>query len=795
MLKNVSIALSNETLNIILQPILLVVLFIPDLAYTQTGELEEIIVTATRREASLQDTALSVTAFSGFELERQGSVNLVDYAAKVPNLGLNFSGSFGRFNSGSAAIRGIGSSVSAPGATGFYIDEVPVPEYMNPYVTDVERIEILRGPQGTLFGARSMGGTIRVITKQANAEEIDGYLHTSVADVKEGGMEWGVDGSVNVPIIKDILGARALLYYADKSGIYDVEHIGAASPRPAFASVSNVDDLSAYGGQLSLTWHVTDNITIRPRYMYQRREGDGVGYADFTEGNFTQSRHNFTDESGSAEYWLANVTINIDTPFGEIISTTAKYERQIDEREDMGEAVNALLFQAPPPFGLGLPAGPELPSQVLMRVDDESFVHETRLISDFGDLGIDNLSFTMGIFYEDRESLFDWPNEFPANSAPGTNAAFTNTLNGFLPPFARIPIPPGALGTDVVFVGRNGPYTFEELAVFGELTLSITDNLRLTAGVRWSDTEAGFAQTQQGFVVGLPVLLDTTPGGQPQKDTVFNPKVLMELDINDDIMLYASASKGFRFGGVNGAVPALFCAAELAALGLTAVDVGQYDSDSIWNYELGAKTSWFSNRLIVNIAAFHIAWNDVIQESILGSCGFLFSSNAGSAESEGLEIEIRARPIEELHISMGLGLTDAEFTSSSPTAGTMAGDRLTQVPEVTFSASAEYTFPFNLFSNWEAYIRGDFVAHDDVLSANNAAPDRPTRKRDAYHLLDLRLGAHKADSWDVSLFIKNATDEDVNYSDSRAIAVEKPGRPRIFTNRPRSIGLELRKYF
>lgn len=765
----------------------------PTVVVAQTGAvIEEVMVTATRRETSLQDTGMSLTAMSGFELERQGSTSLLDYGAKVPNLGLNFAGSFGRFTSGSAALRGIRSAGFTGGATGFYIDDVPVPEYMNPHVADVERIEILRGPQGTLFGARSMGGTLRVITKQPNAEEIDGYAHTRIADVKEGGMEWAVDGGVNVPIIKDVLGARAQVYYTDQSGIFDVTHIGPTSPRPAFSQVNNIDDSSIYGGQVSLLWHATDNITITPRFLYQRTDGNGVGYADFTPGNFIQSRHNLVDESGSSEHWMANVTARIGIPWGEIITTTAKYDRSMDEREDMGEAVNALLFQSPPPFGLGVP-GTELPSTVLLRTEEKSIIHESRFISDFGDLGLDKVSFSMGVFYEDRELSYRNPNDFPSNYQPGVNADFTNTLNGFLPPAFQIPLPPGALGTDLVFAGDT-VLNFEELAVFGELTISLTDNLRLTAGARWSDTETNFFDASEGFASGNFVRTINVPlAGSTQKDTVVNPKVLMELDINDDMMVYASAAKGFRFGGVNRRVPTGFCDAEVAALGLDPDEIATFDSDSIWNYELGAKTAWFNDRLIVNAAVFHINWNDVIQISNLSSCGYGFSDNAGSAENRGFEVEVKAVPFDGLNISMGVGMVDAILQDTVPSASTNAGDRITQIPEWTFSASAEYSWP--VFSNWEAYIRGDFSAHTDSISANNASPGVPNRVREGFETLDLRFGGYQAGNWDVSLYVKNATNEHINYSDARPIALEKPGRPRIQTNRPRSFGLELRKYF
>lgn len=784
--------LGPDAASIVKYPLCIALVFNSTVSFAQSSSvLEEIIVTATKRETSLQDTALSITAFDELDLQRQGAEYLVDYGSKVPNVGLNFAGNFGRYNSGSAAIRGVGSSTNAPGATGFYLDEVPVPEYMNPRIADVERVEILRGPQGTLFGARSMGGTVRVITRQADADEFSGHMHASVADVKEGDMNWGVDGSVNMPIIEGVLGARALAYYKENSGIFDMTHIGPTSPRPAFAMREDYNDEAFHGGQVSLVWHAAENITIRPRYMYQRTDSDGLPLADHTPGTFTLLRHNDADESGHAVAWLGSVTINIDTRFGEIVSTTAAYEYGIEELEDEGEVLDAFLFQGPPSFGgLGLPTGPQLPSLAYAEIDDNTLTHETRLVSDFGELFIDDLALTLGVFYEERTNDLDFPRAGAKNVAPGFNAAFTNTINAFSPPEYAIPIPPGALDTDEVFIGLQS-VDYEELAVFGELTLRVTDSLRLTAGARWSDSEVIFNQYGDGFVNGG---FSMTPTAL-QADKTVTPKVLMELDVSDDILLYGAASKGFRFGGGNLVPPAILCAPDLETLGIVPADVGTFNSDTLWNYELGAKSSWFRNRLTANIVGFQINWSDLIQTTIMPSCGFTFNTNSGKAKSKGLEIEIKAVPTEGLEVSLGLGLTDAKLKSGNVFAGTQAGDRISQVPEVTFNASAEYTIPVTMIANWEAYIRGDFVHHGNSLSSNNTSAGVPPRKKEGFELLDLRIGAVQPGNWEVSLFIKNVTNEHVNYSDNRSIASETPGRPRIMTNRPRTVGLEVRKYF
>ena len=767
----------KNIMNFAQRSVILFLLYLLAANQTWAQAIEEIIVTATKRETSLQDTAMSITAIGEFELQRIGAEGIFDYGVKIPNLGFSNEAD-GRFNSGSPAIRGVAGG-GVIGATGFYIDDIPVPEYMNPRVSDISRVEVLRGPQGTLYGARSMGGTVRVITKQANTDELDGYLRTSISDIKQGDINWRVDGNVNAPIVEGVLGVRALLYYAQNSGVFDRVHID-GSNRPAFDTVEDIDDDEFYGGSVAFVWNATDNITIKPRFMYQRTNSDNLPLADLSPGNFDVPRHNNIEEPGEEEWWLGSVTVNIDTGFGEIVSTTAKFDRDVKEFEDQTGTLDGLLFAAD-----GLPE-PHIPSFVYELEEDTSFVHETRLIADFGDLPFAGVAMTLGVFYEDREHILDYPPSF----APGINAQFTGILNailtGIVPGFP-VPVPPGLLGSDLVFQTYDDKDT-EEIAVFGELTFRLSDSLRLTAGARWSETTIDFSADRNGFVNGGPAIV--MPPTRSSSRVV--PKVLMELDVNEDLLVYGSAAKGFRVGGVNMPIPAAFCAQELADLGISNEDVATFDSDSLWNFELGMKSSWFDERLNLNVSAFNISWSDTLQTNRL-ACGFQYVANSGSAENKGVEIELEAAPVEGLNISMGLGYTDAKITQGDALIGTVEGDRILQVPEVTFNAAAEYNFP--LVSGWEGYVRGDYSYYDDSLSANNVSGTIPPRVRDSFELLNFRIGAVQAGSWDVALFVKNATNDHANLSDNRSIAAEKPGRPRIVTNRPRSFGVEVRKDF
>jgi len=394
---------------------------------------EEVVVTATKRETTLQETPLSVTAFSRFELQRSGATGIFDYGTKVPNLGFSNEAD-GRFNSGSQAIRGVASG-GVIGATGFYLDDIPVPEYMDPRVIDLERVEILRGPQGTLYGAQSMGGTVRLVTTPADRETSVVDTHANVSGTKNGGLNWAVDASVNVPIIEGILGVRGSLFYVEESGYFD-RAILPASPGPSFGKIDDVNEDVTYGGQIDLTWKVGSNLEIRPRFMYQRTEADGMPLADIDPDNFVNNRNFNINEDGENEWWLAAVTFNLDTTIGTIVSTTAKFNREVFESEDGTEFWPAV-------FGF-----PAVPWRFSGGEDDESVVHETRLVSDYGELGWERLAATVGVFYEDRTHVRFFPESFLS----GLNQNFTALLNAG---GAGIPFPPGALASDLVFSNRK----------------------------------------------------------------------------------------------------------------------------------------------------------------------------------------------------------------------------------------------------------------------------------------------------------------------------------------------------
>jgi outer membrane receptor protein involved in Fe transport len=274
-----------------------------------------------------------------------------------------------------------------------------------------------------------------------------------------------------------------------------------------------------------------------------------------------------------------------------------------------------------------------------------------------------------------------------------------------------------------------------------------------------------------------------------------NPKFQADYQLNPDAMVYATAAKGFRPGGLVPTVPsaeALGCPAQLATLGLTTQQTHKYQSDSLWNYELGTKTAWLDNRLTVNADVFYIDWKNIQQQILLG-CGFQFRTNAGAAKSEGMELEVHARPLHGLDISGGLGYQHAVITQAGAGGAQsplQPGDRVYQVPDWTGNASATYTVPLTSRLSLVNNLTYSYVG--ESKSANNDPFD--PRTRSPYALLDARFALAFGRN-EVALVGKNLTNEHANLADNRSIAVELPGRPRIVTNQPITIGIEFRSTF
>ncbi len=713
-----------------------------------TAETEPgtIVVTALRRAESVQDVPLSITSMGEEQLQRSSIMEFVDYGTRIPSL------SFGSTGDGAAGARTIAiRGVSGENTTGFYIDETPVPDSVDPKIVDVERIEVLRGPQGTLYGARSLGGTVRLITKQPSDEGFSGSARGALSSTKEGGWNYRASGTLNLPLAPGAA-LRVSGLYEHESGIFDRVVEGPTTPQPE--THKNVDSGETYGFQVALKLEPVEDLTITPRILYQRTARDGFPFADYRPDNFTQHRY-FNNAEYSRDRWTLYTTdVQYDADFGSFTSSTSYFDRSILEREDQSEFYVVA-------FGLTTP----LSGIATQRVPYKRFVQEVRFVSDFAG----PFQLILGGFYSHLKSgeAFD-----PPAAVPGLDAALG-----------------GMLGTDNAFSGIRKTRT-EEPAFYGEASYALTDKLKLTGGLRWYSISIDDRYDYDGFFVGGPGFLELKT-----KETGVNPKLLVEYKATRDHMVYASAARGFRPGGLNLMIPDLLCGSELTALGLTRDQIAGYKADSLWSYEIGAKTSWFNRRLTVNAAAYRLDWPDVQQIQNL-QCGFSFTGNAGKAVNKGFELEVHASPTDALSLDFGLGYVDAKFTEASSTLAAPVGTRLFQTPRWTISGSAHWQKPITGDVEGFAHVDGSYVGSS--LSSNNpdlsADPAHRYRTRPSYTLVDFRFGVAIGKT-EIAAFAKNLTNEHVNFADNRSLAAETPGRPRIVTNRPRTIGLEVKTAF
>jgi outer membrane receptor protein involved in Fe transport len=714
----------------------------------QSMLIEEIVVTASKQETNLQDLPMSVSVIDDLALERMGATGLLDYFSKAPNLGLAYP-SAGRFESGVPVIRG----VFGAGTTGMYIDETPVPATTNPLVLDVERVEVLRGPQGSLYGAGSIGGTVRFITRQPSFDGNSASVHARLSSVEEGDENWALDGSANY-VASEQLAVRVNGYTGANSGIFDRVHrtdfsVSGTSP---FPDRDNIDDSTFSGFGASAKWLINDSISFLPRVLYQQADTDGLPFADREPENMTQPRYFDIEEPGEDEWILGGGTINWQFQTGTLTSTTTRFERDVEETEEQTAFLDFLFNVI-----IGIPARPFY-APVTIETDYDSTSHETRFVSELAG----RWQFIAGIFYRDDRYFFN-----------------------FLPSYAEGASETGIVPGDLIFVGE---FEFEsrEYAGYGEISFTPNDLLKVTVGGRWYSTETEVAFNADGFASGGPV---NTSGSQSESG--FNPRALVEVVTSENWLVYGSASSGFRLGGSNLAIPDTFCGPDLASLGLSASDVQDYDTDELWSYELGAKGILAGQRLTLNTSIFRIDWDD-IQQSVALACGYTFTANAGSARIDGIEVELSGVLMPGLTVDLGIGYTDSRITDTENVPGSEKGDRIQGSPDWTITSTVEYTFPIG--SDIDAYLRADYTYYGDSYSATNEPSAATQRLREAWKALDFRAGVTR-DAWDVSLFVKNALDERANLGDNRSHAAETITRPRLVTNRPRTVGIDLRYRF
>lgn len=718
----------------------------------QESEGADIVVTATRRAESLLNVPISVEAYDQKALDTIGVRNIDDLTRVTPGVSIRtgFSGVK------HIAIRGLESTVGAT-MTGVYIDETPIQvrslilvTNFYPAIFDLERIEVLRGPQGTLFGAGAMGGAVRFITAKPGLTEYTGSARAELAFTEGGDPSYEAGLGVGGPIIEDVLGFRVSGYHRRDGGYID--RIPYVADRGTSEENSNSRETTAINA--ALTFAPTPQLTITPSFFYQKVDRNDTDQFWTFRPNPTTVRPKlpyFTNGEGVASYGRDEALIyalkaEYDLGGVSLISNSALIDRKMNSRDD-STATYSELFG-----GLGLASG--LPrgtfdtsfsgaevSSINLWMTQKQFTQELRIQSNGG--GDSRLNYVFGLFYQNsRQTTYD------EDIAPRFDEWMLGLTGQSTIDIFGLPTGPGGL----IYV-QEARSRDRQYAAFGDVSYNLSGTLRLSAGVRVSRMKFDFYDLLGGTSVG-PTL--TTSGST--SETAVTPKFIAEYKPAPDWMVYASAAKGFRPGGANPLANTTSCAADLASLGISQINA-QYKSDSVWSYEVGVKGR-AGRAITVAASAFNIDWSGIQRRRILPGCAHVFLDNLGIARNRGFDAKIVLMPVAGLSFDAGIGFVDATLREtirtepSAPVQGTFVrkGDRIAAPWTVTLAADYEAPFGSGALRGY-GHIQYDFrSSFSDNKDNLGVRPD--IARFDDQHFVAARVGV-RSGPLDASLFVNN----------------------------------------
>jgi iron complex outermembrane receptor protein len=717
-------------------------------------DLQGITVTAAKREQNIQKVPISMTAYSGEQLERQGVTSLLDLARIAPALNVASSGP----GENNLVIRGISSSAGSAATVGYYLDDVPIAASSNaallstrgvidPSVFDIARVEVLRGPQGTIYGSSSMGGTIKYVTNQPDTDSVEGRIKTDVSGTYHGGPNADINGVLNIPLMPGVVGLRVSAYYRDDDGYidrYPVDPTNYLAAEPNSKKQDNVNTYKTYGTRIALLIKPDDTLTITPSFIYQYSKlGSPFTYDKIPSSLADPYQVRDVNENNIQKSSISNLAIHKQFQNFELMSSTSYFTRDVSLNDDASKVVN---------YFFGFPTVYPVPMHGDYK--NNEFTEEVRATSKFDG----PFQALVGAFYHNVSAPLSSSIPFPA----GFNDTFGTPFPGF----------------STIYAGTRHA-NLDEYAIFGEVSYQVTDKLKASVGMRAFEVKQSFAQTGDGVFNGGYSSVTSS-----SKDYGSTPKFTLQYQLTPSNMIYATASEGYRPGGPNNPAPAALCGTEVASLGLSQSQLNKYGPDYLWNYELGMKTAWLDNRLTVDGSVYHIDWSRVQQQIVL-SCGFNITANFGNATSQGGELEVKFLPVDAVTLSAGIGYTDAYLKNDVPGTTAKTGDRLPNVPRLSGSTAAEYRRPVN--AQYDGFVRADvsYVGRETFLYDRTS----PFYSRGGFTTANIRFGVEGRNGIDVSFYANNLFDKRGETDLPVAISADLPTTRRVAVNQPRTIGM------
>ena len=733
--------------------------------------LDEIVVTASKRSLTILETPISVTAISGADIEARGLADFASLIETVPGVS-TFEQGPGQTQ---ITMRGVDGTAGNSPTTGFYLGDTPLTSpaganngkvVIDPALYDLSRVEVLRGPQGTLYGSSSMGGTVRLIPNEPDPKAFDASAQGIGSGTVGGGANGTANAMVNIPLLDGKVALRLVGTEQHTSGWIDQIVIApgafpwgpnsanvrgnvAAAPVAEVHKGENSEDLTA--ARATLLVQPIDDLTITPMAFYQSigmgmpNDIDSVPgtLAHYTPYNIPQP---FTDR-----FMLESVNVDYKAPWFDVVSNSSYWNRVTSQTRDDTEVV-AAAFGVSSIYSFG-------PLSFTATDLSHQFSQEVRVSS----VGQTPFTWIFGGYYSNFESV-------------GTN---TGGGDGLIPVF----------GTANFFTKRV-PITIEQTAAFGEASYEVLPGLRATVGVRQFSYITRQVNYEDGFVTGFNQLQATAI--QPGSADGTNPKFDVSYHPNDDLTIYTTASKGFRPGGGN-QLPATAgpqvaaCNAELKALGLS-TEPTQYQPDSLWSYELGEKARLFDGRVNLNADIYLEKWTK-LQQLVSLNCGFDFTTNAGAARIPGGEVELDAIVIDGLNANVSVGYSHGRISEGSAAAGTVVGTRIQDVPDLTYHVGLSYTRALSDHKDLISRIDTSYVGlryEPDRLGGYPSVP--------SYTLTNARIGV-RTGQWQTALFANNIFNKRAVLGVTGNEATNIPAFISEVSNQPLTIGLDFSYHF
>jgi len=736
-----------------------------------SGQLEEIVVTAQKRVQDIKEVPISISVLSGDALSAGHIESYEDITRTMPGVAFLSGGGPGLDN---ISIRGV-SSTSGASTVGLYLDEVAISVKnlwngaIEPKLFDVAQVEVLRGPQGTLYGSSSMGGTIRMISNKPNLDNVEGTASADVSQTSHGGTNYETTGVVNLPLVSGTAALRLAADSTTDSGYIDNYSSSGALVRP------DVNSDHTQATRISMLWKPSDQFSVEPSLYYMHMTTDDTSVFYPSVGLYEQDK--IVPEPSRITFSVPSLTVNAGLGWADLTSVTSYFSQQFDRTGDatyynseyLGSLINSDPILGPKQVGSQIGA---LPGPEYSWTKTTQFSQEIRLASKPYEAGGNPLTWLGGVYYSDQKV-----NRVVDDYVTGLVSTFTS-LFGYPPQDSQL------------FAGQSFPRDAVALAglqtddrqyaVFGELGYNFTPALKATAGVRAAHGKSVFTQEESGYFAGdsPPVFTNTA------SFNAATPRFSMTYDVNPDVTAYTAIGKGFRLGGAGIFVPSDICAADLASFGLKSAPTS-YDSDSLWSYEAGAKGRLLNDRLNFSGALYYISWDNIQQTVNLPTCGYTITTNVGDAQIYGSELEIAGKPTPEWTLGATGGTTHATLTRVIGSVGASPGDHILNTPEWTLTLHTEYVR--SVGADVDAFVHASYAWTG--RSYGSYIDTDPDHVRPTYGTFDASAGI----DWGtlrVFFYGKNLLNDDT--------IIQRPSllfREEGYTLRPRTLGINISKKF